>query len=47
MDLGKLPRPQFVIRVIPGPVVSGTQWNRGPVGRLLAQTVRPGMGGLD
>src|SRR5450759_1713528 len=47
MHLGELPRPQLVIRVIPGPVVPGAQGNGGQVRRLLAQAVRPGMGRLD
>src|ERR1035441_9195804 len=47
MHLGKLPRPQLVIRVIPGPVVPCAQRNRGQIGGLLAQAVRPGVGRLD
>src|ERR1035437_1127020 len=47
MHLSELPRPQLVIRVVPGPVVPGAQGNGGQIGGLLAQTVRPGMGRLD
>src|ERR1035437_9586368 len=47
MQLGELPRPELVIRVVPGTVVPLAQGNGGQIGGLLAQAVRPGMGRLD
>src|ERR1039458_8709625 len=47
MHFGELPRPELVIRVVPGPVVPDAKRNGGQIGGLLAQTVRPGMGRLD
>src|ERR1039458_283983 len=44
MHFGELPRPELVIRVVPGPVVPDAKRNGGQIGGLLAQTVRPGMG---
>src|ERR1022692_3969199 len=47
MDLGELPRSQLVIRGVPGPVMPCAQGNSGQIGRLLAQSMRSGMGSLD